>query len=120
MRAFQSAVCASMTDEKMSMEFTARVWAECFKLDENLWMKWVRKNPASDKFSQETVFGALLHECRKDDSMSKVWYGRHIEAAVLGKIGQDEANNVEISRLLRSMTAVEDSIIGESLMVSSF
>lgn len=116
------AVCAAMEDGKMSVEFTAHVWAECFRLDSGLWKQWVQHEDAIDKdrFYQDTVFGVLLEECRKDDSLTGVRYGRHIEAAVLDKIGQNHGSKVEISRLLRTVTVLDDAIQGQSMIVSTY
>jgi hypothetical protein len=116
------AVCAAMEDGKMSLEFTAHVWAECFRLDAALWKQWVQHedNISKERFYQDTVFGVLLEECRKDGNMAVVCYGRHIETAVLDKIGQNQGSKVEISRLLRSVTVVEDAIQGQSMIVSTY
>eukprot|EP00980_Cylindrotheca_fusiformis_P008104 scaffold1727_cov133-Cylindrotheca_fusiformis.AAC.7 len=116
------AVCAAMQDGKMSMEFTALVWAECFQLDSSLWKKWIQHEDGISKesFYRDTVFGVLLEECRKDDNMAAVRYGRHIEAAVMDRIGQSQGNKIELSRLLRSVTVVDDAIRGESMIVSTY
>jgi hypothetical protein len=119
------AVCNAMEDASTSIDSTANVWAEALRLDESLWMNWLRME--SDLTSRtlkhrvmvDTVFGALLSECRKDKTMSTVCYGRHIESAVLDKVGGDIAK-LEFSRLLRSVTASSDSIQAQSLVVASY
>lgn len=119
------AVCNSMDDNSMSIDSTANVWAEALRLDESLWMTWLKmesdltSRALKHRVMADTVFGALLSECRKDKTMSTVCYGRHIESAVLDKVGGD-VTKLEFSRLLRSVTASSDSIQAQSLVVASY
>jgi hypothetical protein len=117
------AVCNAMEDNTMSIDSTAHVWAEALRLNESLWMTWLQRESdltsptLKHRVMGDTVFGALLSECRKDKTMSTVCYGRHIESAVLDKVGSD-ISKLEFSRLLRSVTTSSDSIQAQSLVVS--
>jgi hypothetical protein len=118
------AVCNAIQDGSASFDYTAQVWAEALRLDEAKWTNWLKTQ--SDLTSPElktsmmkdTVFGVLLQECRQEQNMSSVTYGRHIESAVLEKIGND--NTLEFSRLLRSATADPNAYQGQSLIAARY
>ena len=120
------AVCASMDDDEKAsvLDYTAHVWAECLRLDAPAFTEWLRNESnlthpdLRERVLRTTVFGSLWLECRKDDSMSPVTYGRHLETAVIEKIGNEQ--KLEFSRLLRSVTTSTDSIKGQSLVVASY
>lgn len=119
------AVCAAMEENELSVGLAAQVWAEALRLDASKWNEWLHSEvdlASSDlrnDILQNTVFGSLLLECRKDETMSLVTYGRHIESSVLDKVGGG-ANQVEFSRLLRSVTSTADSIQAQSLVVATY
>jgi hypothetical protein len=119
------AVCASMDDPTAATDHTAHVWAESLRLNSPQWDQWIKMeidltNPKlRERIMVSTVFGTLLQECRKDETMSQVTYGRHIEGAVVNKVGSD-SGNLEFARLLRSVTRVDDSIQAQSLVVASY
>jgi len=120
------AVCNAMEDTATSIDYTAQVWAETLKLDEPLWDNWIKtesdltNESLKERMMDSTVFGALLEECRiaEFSTMSKVMYGRHIESAVLDKLGS--SNPLEFSRLLRSLTANPDAMQGQSLIAAAY
>lgn len=120
------AVCNAIEDTGASIDYTAQVWAEALRLDEAQWMTWLKtesdltSSTLRDRMMEGTIFGALLSECRKEETMSSVTYGRHIESAVIEKIGGG-VSKLEFSRLLRSVTSSPaDSIQAQSLVVASY
>jgi hypothetical protein len=119
-------VCNFIDDEKVAMEQTSRIWAECLLSDGAQWTEWASEGGGSDlawlreNALSSTVFGRLLLECRKDEkNMNKVMYGRDIENSVLNRVQGDD-NRESFTRVLRTVAAPDDSIQVESLMVSSF
>ena len=119
-------VCNFIDDEKVAMEQTSRIWAECLLSDGAQWTEWASEGGGSDlawlreNALSSTVFGRLLVECRKDEkNMNKVMYGRDIETSVLNRVQGDD-NRESFTRVLRTVAAPDDSIQVESLMVSSF
>lgn len=118
-------VCGAIDDDERGSvrDYTAHVWAECLRLDAAAFTEWLSTetdltNPIlRQNVLQTTVFGALWLECRKDANLNPVTYGRHLESAVIDKIGS--AQKLEFSRLLRSVTALE-AMKGQSLAVASF
>ncbi|KAL3941483.1 MAG: hypothetical protein SGBAC_004171 [Bacillariaceae sp.] len=114
------AVCAAMEDKKIASQYAANVWAACFRLNDNLWNAWTQHEDTitKDSFYQHTVFGRLLEDCRLQSQMADVVYGLHIESYVMDKLGVSQASKTEISRLLRSVTAVDDAIQGQSMVVA--
>jgi len=116
-------VCASMEDQKIALQYAATIWAECFRLDDSLWNTWTQHEDTITKesFYEDTVFGRLLEDCRRTRDEIKntdVIYGLHIESSVLDKLGVSQASKIEISRLLRSVTAEDDAIQGQSIVVA--
>ena len=118
------AVCNAIEEGSASFDYTAQVWAEALRLDEAKWTHWLKTRgdltspELKMSMMQDTVFGALLQECRQEPNMSSVTYGRHIESAVLEKIGN--GNPLEFSRLLRSATADPDACQGQSLIAARY
>jgi hypothetical protein len=118
------AVCNAIDDSNASLDYTAQVWAEALRLDESKWTNWLKTEndltspELKDSMIKDTVFGALLQECRREPNMSSVTYGRHIESSVLDKIGN--ASTLEFSRLLRSATADPDAYQGQSLIAARY
>jgi hypothetical protein len=120
-------VCVVMEDESTGfVDHTAHVWAESLRLDAEQWQTWLQTETdltserLRDTVLSTTVFGTLLQECRKEDTLSPVTYGRHIESKVLEKI-DGCLPTVELSRLLRIVTARSDyTIRGQSLVVASY
>lgn len=118
------AVCNSIEESNASLDYTAQVWAETLRLDEAKWTNWLKTESdlASPALKADmlttTVFGALLEECRREQNMSSVTYGRHIESTVLDKIGN--GNTLEFSRLLRSATADPSAYQGQSLIAAKY
>lgn len=118
-------VCGAIDDDERGSvrDYTAHVWAECLRLDAAAFTEWLSTetdltNPIlRQNVLHTTVFGALWLECRKDANLNPVTYGRHLESAVIDKIGS--AQKLEFSRLLRSVTALE-AMKGQSLAVASF
>jgi len=112
-------------DEKFAMEQTSRIWAECLLSDGSQWTEWALEGGGGDlgwlreNALSSTVFGRLLEECRKDDSMSKVRYGRDIETVVIDRVQGDD-NREAFTRVLRAVAAPADSIQVQTLMVASF
>jgi hypothetical protein len=119
------AVCTSISDESVVFENTSKVWSECLLLNGAQWTEWSTLGFGEDLQSvreealTETVFGVLLRECRKDHSLAKVTYGRHIESEVIDRVQGDE-NRESFTRLLRTVATPTDTVVGESMMVSSF
>ncbi|KAL3906922.1 MAG: hypothetical protein SGILL_009082, partial [Bacillariaceae sp.] len=119
------AVCAILTDENMVFEFTSKVWSECLLLNGAQWTEWSHYGMGEElegvreEALTETVFGLVLSECRKDNSLAKVTYGRHIESEVIDRVQGDE-NRESFTRLLRTVATPTETVIGESMMVSSF
>ncbi len=119
------AVCNAMDDNAASIESTSQVWAEALRLDKSIWISCFKMesdltSPAlKDRIMEDTIFGNLLHECRREGTMSTVSYGRHIESAVIEKVGGG-IGKMELTRLLRSVTASPDSIQAKSLVVASY
>lgn len=120
------AVCNAMSDDKAALDYASRIWAECLLCDGARWTEWSFQGVGDDLagFREEalatTVFGRLLDQCRKDDGMNKVTYGRHVEAAVIDRVQGDE-DRESFTRVLRSVAAAPaDSMKMQSLMVSSF
>eukprot|EP00532_Pseudo-nitzschia_australis_P007713 CAMPEP_0168166450 /NCGR_PEP_ID=MMETSP0139_2-20121125/2033_1 /TAXON_ID=44445 /ORGANISM="Pseudo-nitzschia australis, Strain 10249 10 AB" /LENGTH=1139 /DNA_ID=CAMNT_0008083647 /DNA_START=242 /DNA_END=3661 /DNA_ORIENTATION=+ len=124
-------VCNFMDDDKqVAMEQTSRIWAECLLADGARWTEWglegVGRSSTDlawlrDEALSSTVFGRLLEECRTEDSMKDVTYGRHIEKDVIDRVQGDE-NRESFTRVLRVVadTAAADSIRVDSLMVSTY
>jgi hypothetical protein len=120
------AVCNAMEDQQAAMEHTARFWAECLLCDAARWTEWALEG-VGDQIAElreealaTTVFGRLLEECRKDDALGKVTYGRHIESAVIDRVQGDEGRE-SLIRVLRGVAAAPaDSMKMQSMMVSSF
>ena len=119
------AVCAIVTDENIVFEYTSKVWSECLLLNGAQWTEWSHYGVGDDldivreEALSETVFGQVLSECRRDNSLAKVTYGRHIEAEVIDRVQGDE-NRESFTRLLRAVAAPAETVVGESMMVSSF
>ncbi|CAJ1951944.1 unnamed protein product [Cylindrotheca closterium] len=114
------AVCAAMDDQKIASQYAATVWANCFRLDDTLWNAWTQHEDiiTRESFYEDTLFGKLLEDCREEPKMADVIYSRHIEHYVLDKLDVTDANKTEICRLLRSVTAVDDDIQGQSMIVA--
>lgn len=119
------AVSNAIEDSNASLDYTAQVWAEALRIDETKWSTWMKtENDLSSSTLKQnilegTVFGALLQECRQENNMSSVTYGRHIESAVLEKMGSG-ASTLEFSRLLRSATADPGAYQGRSLIAATY
>ena len=120
------AVCTSMGEENPeASDYAALVWARSLQLDLRLWLEWLSTqpdltDPALKSLAMDsTLFGALIQECRKTETLGDLVYGRHIEAAVLKKLGSDIDGN-EMARLLRSITAQKESMQGKSLVVAHY
>jgi hypothetical protein len=120
------AVCASIGEiESEASEQAARVWARSLELDAKSWMRWIstHQDLTDSNLRQlaldSTVFGALVQECRKDESLKEVAYGRHIEANVMKHLGKN-IHAAEMARLLRSVTMLRDSMQGKSLVVAHY
>eukprot|EP00934_Nitzschia_sp_Nitz4_P007404 Nitzschia sp. Nitz4//scaffold53_size117307//14224//17349//NITZ4_003755-RA/size117307-processed-gene-0.3-mRNA-1//1//CDS//3329554160//7394//frame0 len=118
------AVCAAMTDGQAANSFISVIWAETLRLDSSQWNKWLQTEPdftspeLRQKILRDTVFGALLMECRKDNSMYSVTYGRHVERTVIEKVGGTSQD--AFSKLLQCVTAVDDSMQAQSLVVAKY
>ena len=117
------AVCTSLDDA--ASDQAAHVWAQTLQLDWDLWMEWIRtQNDLTDvklraAVLDNTVFGALLMECRKDEFLREVTFGRHIDSKIMDKLGERTVQR-ELLRLLHSAISNTDSMSAESLVVSSY
>jgi hypothetical protein len=122
--------CNFMDDKQASLEQTSRIWAECLLSDGAQWSEWAMEgggNSSDDlvwlreEALTSTVFGRLLVECRKDENMREVTYGRDIETVVIDRVQGDE-NRESFTRVLRVVAApaAADSIQADSLMVSTY
>jgi hypothetical protein len=123
-------ICNFMDDKQASLEQTSRIWAECLLSDGAQWTEWALEGGGSstadlawlrEEALSSTVFGRLLEECRKDDSMREVTYGRDIESIVIDRV-QGNENRESFTRVLRVVAApaAADSIRADSLMVSTY
>jgi len=123
-------ICNFMDDKQASLEQTSRIWAECLLSDGAQWSEWAMEGGgnSSDDLAwlreealTSTVFGRLLVECRKDESMREVTYGRDIETVVIDRV-QGNENRESFTRVLRVVAApaAADSIQADSLMVSTY
>jgi len=123
-------ICNFMDDKQTALEQTSRIWAECLLSDAAQWTEWALEGGRSDSadlawLRQEalssTVFGLLLQECREDDGMRKVTYGRDIEKVVIDRVQGDE-NRESFTRVLRVVAspAAADTIKAATLMVSTY
>ena len=123
-------ICNFMDDKQTALEQTSRIWAECLLSDAAQWTEWALEGGRSDSadlawLRQEalssTVFGLLLQECREDDGMRKVTYGRDIEKVVIDRVQGDE-NRESFTRVLRVVAspAAADAIKAATLVVSTY
>ena len=120
------AVCTSMgEDNPDATDFAAFVWAQTLHLDEKLWLEWLNTqtdltDPSLRQLALDaTLFGSLVQECRKAETLKDVAYGRHMEASVLKKLERKMAGD-EMARLLRSVTMQKESMQGKSLVVAHY
>lgn len=115
--------CNSMGDVPNALDQISRIWAECLLTDLAKWTDWAFHEEdllsIREEALSETVFGRVLEECRSQSSMSRVTYGKHIEASVIDRVQGDE-NREEFKRLLRAVATPSESIQAESMMVSSY
>mmetsp|Transcript_2053 Transcript_2053/g.3755 ORF Transcript_2053/g.3755 Transcript_2053/m.3755 type:complete len:640 (+) Transcript_2053:1-1920(+) len=113
------AVCTSIEDTKAVYENISRIWAECLLADGAKWSDWAFGGApleiVREEASTDTVFGLVLEECRREKSLSKVTYGRHIEGAVIDRVADD--NREGFIRVLRSFATPD--VQGESLALGS-
>eukprot|EP00535_Pseudo-nitzschia_heimii_P005390 CAMPEP_0197180364 /NCGR_PEP_ID=MMETSP1423-20130617/5005_1 /TAXON_ID=476441 /ORGANISM="Pseudo-nitzschia heimii, Strain UNC1101" /LENGTH=1088 /DNA_ID=CAMNT_0042630435 /DNA_START=171 /DNA_END=3437 /DNA_ORIENTATION=- len=123
-------ICKFLDDKQASMEQTSRIWAECLLANAARWTEWALEGAGSssedlaslrEEAMSSTVFGRLLEECRKDDDMREVTYGRDIESVVIDRVQGDD-NRESFTRVLRSVAAPvsTETIQADSLMVSTF
>lgn len=123
-------ICNFMDDKQASLEWTSRIWAECLLSNGAQWTDWALEGGGSstanlaclrEEALTSTVFGRLLVECRKDDNMRNVMYGRDIESVVIDRV-QGNENRESFTRVLRVVAAppAADSIKADSLMVSTY
>ena len=123
-------ICKYLDDKQASMEQTSRIWAECLLANGAQWNEWALEGGGSsnedlaslrEQALSSTVFGRLLEECRKDNDMREVTYGRDIESVVIDRVQGDD-NRESFTRVLRSVAApvAAETIQADSLMVSTF
>ena len=123
-------ICNFMDDKQASLDHTSRIWAECLLADGAQWSEWAMDGAGSssadlawlrEEALSSTVFGRLLEECRKDESMRKVTYGRDLESVVIDRVQGDE-NRESFTRVLRVVAApaAADAMRADSLMVSTY
>ncbi|KAG7368897.1 hypothetical protein IV203_031640 [Nitzschia inconspicua] len=118
-------LCTTLTDQAAIWENKVKVWTEILLLNGALWSEWARGGFGNDleyvrgEILDNTVFGSILKECRKDSNMARVAYGRDMETEVIDRVYGDE-NRESFTRLLRAVAAPTQTGTGESLMVSAF
>jgi len=123
-------ICNFMDDKQTSLDFTSRIWAECLLSDGAQWSEWAMDGFGSssadlawirEEALVSTVFGRLLEECRKDESMRKVTYGRDLESVVIDRAQGDE-NRESFTRVLRIVAAPApaETMQAVSLMASTY
>jgi len=116
-------ICNSMGAD--NTESLSRIWSETLLLDMARWSEWTYDTydlaTVREEALEETVFGRVLEECRRNMDLSRVKYGRHIETSVLERaIGDD--NRESFTRLLRAVAAPapSENLQVESLTAGSF
>jgi len=123
-------ICNFMGDKQASLDYTSKIWAECLLADGAQWSEWAMDGAGSSRadlaYLREdalvsTVFGRLLEECRKDESMRKVTYGRDLESVVIDRVQGDE-NRESFTRVLRVVAAPApaETMQAVSLMASTY
>ena len=116
-------ICNAMGAD--NFESLSRIWSETLLLDMSRWSEWAYDAYDLATIREEalvdTVFGKVLEECRRNNDLSRVKYGRHIESSVLERaIGDDSRES--FTRLLRAVAAPapSENLQVESLTAGSF
>jgi hypothetical protein len=103
---------AGASDDRLRM--AAQVWSVCISADRNRWAEWLK---AQDDLTdpqlrrtiiETTVFGGLWNEA-KGQHEEDVCYGNALESLVLERLGLDVLENMEMRRLLHTVTSPTSS-----------
>jgi hypothetical protein len=99
---------AGASDDRLRM--AAQVWSECISVDRNRWREWLKgQDDLTDPqlrqtIIETTVFGGLWNEV-KGQHEEDVCYGNALESLVLERLGLDVLENMEMRRLLHTVTS---------------
>jgi hypothetical protein len=98
---------AGASDDRLRM--AAQVWSVCISADRNRWTGWLKtQGDLTDAqlrrtILETTVFGGLWNEAQGQHE-EDVCYGNAIEGLALERLGLDVLENMEMRRLLHTVT----------------